>query len=196
MMIPEPSKRGFGYPLGVDALPYLVRPQAGHRFSRPFKDCHGNVVTWNGALGVRIRTALPDGIEFSPVPFEAIDYCLPWPEPEEAADAERWRLLDDVAGQVWRLKPKAAFIEVSGREGLVGNALVSVQVGMGAVVPVSLLQIAARLPRCRVGIDNQRGGPLRFIWHGGEAIIRHVEQLPEPGFAIFAPKKAATGYLI
>jgi hypothetical protein len=195
MMIPEPSRQTFGYPLNGAALGYLVRPQAGHKYSRPFRDCHGNVVTWNGALGVRIRTLQAEGIEVSPVPFEAVDYSLPWPEAEEAADVGRWRLLDDVAGQVWRLKPKAAFIEVSGREGLVGNALVSVQVGLGAVVPVSLLQLAARLPRCRVEIDNRRGGPLRFIFNGGEAIIRHIEQLPEPSFAIFAPKTAAR-YLI
>lgn len=192
MMIPEPSKRTFGYPIGVEAMPYLVRPEAGHRFSRPFRDCHGNVVTWNGALGVRMRpeaVLLPKGLEFSPGPFEAVNYCLPWPEPEEAEDLQRWRLLDDVAGQVWKYPPKVAFIETE--EGLIGNSLTSVEVGTGAVVAVSLLQLAARLPRCRVCIDNERGEALRFVFHGGEAVIWHIDDIPEPAFSIFAPKRAA-----
>jgi hypothetical protein len=184
-MIPKPSKRGFGYPLGVEALPFLVRPAARHRFSLPFRDCHGNLVTWNGALGVRIRCTMPDGIETSPVPFEAIEQ-VPWPTEEECEDGTLWKPLDHVAGQIWRPGVKSPWIEVQG--GVIGNTLSSVQVGAGAVVPLPLLQLAARLPRCCVGIDTKPGDPLRMSWNGGEAVIRHVEKQMAPTFAIFAPR--------
>ena len=186
-MIPEPSRRGFFYPLPVEALAYFVRPGAGHPLSLPFRDCHGNIVTWNGALGVRIRSVLPD-IELSEVPFEAVENSLPWPEEEEAEDAERWRLLDDVSGAIWRFPPKAVWIELARGE-ITGNVLSSVQVGAGAVVPLALLQLVSRLPRCRVCIDNQADGPLRFIWNGGEAVIRAIRDLPSPAFGIFKSQR-------
>lgn len=189
--IPEPSRIGFGFPLPPDALRYLVRPVPGHRFAKPFRDCHGNVVTWNGALGVRIRTfCATESLDLAPDPFEVIDNTIPWPDPDMPYEADRWRLLDEVSRDVWRFQPKAAFIAISDRGGVVGNTFTTIQVGYH-VVPLCLLQLAARLPRCRVCIDNQRDYYLRFAWNGGEAVIRPVADLPAPTISIFAPRVPA-----
>ena len=184
-MIPEPSKRPFGYPLPADAIPHLVHPLSGHRFAKPFRDAHGNVVTWNGALAVRIRSFLPD-LDLAEAPFEAVENSLRWFDPDAPEDKGKWRPLDDAAGLLWRYPPRSPWLRC--RDGITGNTFTTVRVGAAAVVPLPLLQLAARLPRCRVYIDNQAAGPLHILWNGGEAVIRHIRGLPDPRFTVLKPR--------
>lgn len=187
-MIPTPDKRGFGHPFPAEALAHLVHPRASHRFAKPFKDCHGNVIATNGALFVRIRSYLPDDIELSDVPFEAIDMSLPWPDSDEhkGKDKPKWKPLDDDAGRVWRFGAKPIWFQC--REGIEPNKLTTVRVGSTFSAPLPLIQLAARLPRCFVKIDNSNSAPLRFVWNGGEALLRPLEGLPSPSFGILTPK--------
>lgn len=182
----EPSKRPFGYPLPVEAIPHLVHPTPGHRFARPFRDTHGNIVTWNGALAVRIRSFLPE-LDLAEAPFEAVENSLEWPDPDAKEDKGRWKPLDDVAGLLWRYPPRSPWIAVRGG-GVTGNTLTNVRVGACVVVPLPLVQLAARLPRCRVCIDNRAGGPLHLLWNGGEAVIRPIRDLPAPRFNLLSPR--------
>lgn len=190
-MIPIPSKKPFGHPLPAEALLYLVDPMPGHEFAQPFLDASGNAVTWNGALAVRIRSALPADLDYSAKPWEAVENSLRWPDPDAKEDPARWKLLDDDAGRIWKFKPSPTWLacrDEHGRPSVTGNKLASVRVGAATIVPLCLLQLAARLPRCRVRIDGQRTGQLQLLWRGGEAVINHVEDLPEPRFGILTPK--------
>ncbi len=184
---PIPSKRPFGFPVPAEALAYLVDPVRGHEFARPFKDASGNVVCWNGALAVRIRSFVPDDVELSPKPWEAVENSLHWPAVGAPEDKGRWRPLDDAAGFIWKFPPRSPWIELRGGE-ITGNKLTSVRVGAATVVPLSLLQLAARLPRCRVNIDNAPDGHLQFLWNGGEAVIAPIEELSPPRFSILSPR--------
>lgn len=186
-MIPEPSKRPFGFPLPADAIRYLVDPAPGHEFSRPFKDASGNVVCWNGALAVRIRSYVPDDVELSSKPWEAVENSLHWPAPDAGDDKGRWKPLDDAAGLIWRYPARSPWIELRGGD-IMGNKLTNVRVGSAAVVPIALLQLCSRLPRCRVNIDNRADGHLQFIWNGGEAVITPIAELSPARFGILAPR--------
>lgn len=185
-MIPEPSKRPFGHPLPAEAIPYLVRPEPAHPWHLPFRDHGGNLVTWNGALSVRIRSALPNDIECSPTAWEATGIRPRWPDPDAKEDPGRWRMLDDVAGLLWKFPPRQLWIKC--RDGITPNTLATVRVGAATVVPLALLQLCARLPRCRVRIDNDLHGHLQFLWRGGEAVIRAINNLPDPSFHLLKPR--------
>lgn len=189
-MIPQPSKRSFGHPFPVEALAHLVDPEPGHEFSKPFRDAEGNVVTWNGALAVRIRTYLPhDEIDFAERSFEDLGLCLgEWPDKADTKgkDAKLWKLLDDDAGRLWRFDPKPAWIMRGGQ--VTANKGTAVTVGAGFPAPLALVQLCARLPACRVKVDNSASWPLRMVWNGGEAILRPVADLPTSAFSVLRPK--------
>lgn len=187
-MIPEPSKRPFGHPIPLEALAHLVRPEPGHPFSKPFRDGEGNVVTYNGALAVRIRTYLPhDEIDFADHPFESLGLCLgAWPDKSETKDKGRWKSFDDDSLPLWRFGPKPAWHMVGGR--VTPNKHTIVSVGAGFPAPLPLVQLCVRLPGCKVKVDNCAQWSLQMVWNGGEAILRSLDDLPTASFKVLRPK--------
>lgn len=189
-MIPIPSKRGFGHPFPIDALAHLVDPEPGHEFSKPFRDAEGYVVAYNGALAVRIRSYLPlDEIDFADQPFEDLGLCLGrWPDAGEpkGKDAKLWKAFDDDSLPLWKYGAKPAWIMRGGK--VMPNQGSTVSVGAGFSAPLTLVQLCARLPRCKVKVDTSLTAPLQMVWNGGEALLRHIDDLAPVSFRILRPK--------
>lgn len=193
--IPEPGKRGWGHPLPEAALGWYVHPDAGHRFGKVFADSLGNVVAFNGALAVRVRSFVSE--EVVRAGWVGWDELLGAPALPEAGcdrDGSRWRRVDEDSGRLWTQSPKAVWLEAQkGLPFLELNRRPAVRVGEACVVPLGLMQLAARLPGLRVCVDNRFGGPLRMTWKGGEAVIAPVEGLPPASFGMLTPRKDARG---
>lgn len=208
--LPEPSKRSFGFPLPARSFDYFVHPGGNAKtavFRKPFSH-HASIYAANGFLAIVAHRY--DGLPpaENPEAFERIRNLFPahgGHYVDYAADCEkrgfipmrkddwerRWRSFDDCALTLWKRGPLAPF-DFAHRKWWLRREPV-VRVGAGALAPLPLLQLLARLPRSQVWVDNRAGEPILCRFNGGLAVIatcyaETAAQRPTAAFSILSPR--------
>jgi hypothetical protein len=192
MTIPEPSKRPFGSPVDETVLPFFCHPWLPV-FRAPVRHPEdGCIYAASGFVAVRFRTGRWFPEEFPPAPeeFTARIAELPWGgfvhDPARCIVAPTWRDMDDSRGTIY----------AGGSHGLLPlwcpktRRLIRetiVRTCNGPLVPLALLQLLARLPKCQVKM-TAGNAPLHFRFNGGEGIVAKLFRdtfEPRPAFELF-----------
>jgi len=190
-MIPTPSKRPFNFPMQPDALPYFCHP-----WLRPFHEPKrmpggSEIYAASGYVAIRVRRGHWFAEEYPEACPEFIERVnsLPWdrfePDPRSLVPP-KWRNVDDARGTIYRDGPLDLWTP---RSKPVLEPLV--HVCGGPLVPLPMLQLLARLPRCELRMMGARG-PLLFRFTGGEGIVadyfRKQPIAPTPKFFLFGER--------
>lgn len=200
MTIPEPSKRPFGSPLDESALPFFCHPwhPVFRQAVRHPED--GLIYAASGFVAVRFRTGRWFAEEFPPASEEFVERvaALPWHgfvhDPAKFISPPVWRDMDDSRGTIYS----------GGAHGLLPlwddktRSLIRetiVRTCNGPLVPLAMLQLLARLPKCQV---KMTGGnvPLHFRFNGGEGIVPKLFRdafEPLPAFYLFKSADPCAG---
>lgn len=191
-MTPEPSKRSFTHPLAADALAWFCHPR-NEVFRQPVRHPDGAVYAANGYLALRVsRGPLTFGeFQAASADFLARIDKLPWAR--LALDPARtvtpvWRALDEVRGLIYQGEPLPLW--PGGH--MTGDK--AVWTGGSMRVPLAMLQLLARLPRCEMMLGGSDFLPFRFS--GGEGLLadrwRHARpaDVPPHVLSIFHPRPA------
>lgn len=191
MTIPAPSKRPFGSPLTTEALPYFCHPRLAVFRQAVRHPADGLIYAASGFVACRFRTGRWFAEEFPPAPEEFIERvgALPWglfeSDPARLVPPE-WRTLDDKRGTLYRDPPRDLWLA----DGKMNRDTPVLTCG-GPLVPLALLQLLGRLPRCEVRMTSGPRSPLLFRFNGGEGMVPPLFPLavrpPVPAFALFIP---------
>lgn len=190
-MIPTPSKRPFGHPLPADALDYFVHPFPGHVFHPAFRHPEDGNVYAGSAVALRVRRSrCIDPVEYPPPTQEALDRvtALPWGRFASAADQPKaWRCLDDHRGTIYA-EPPAPVFTLTAQGPRIRLAGKNVRICGAPILPLSILQLLARLPRPEIYTAGcTLSGPVLFRFTGGEGIIPHFG-LTSAAFEMLKPR--------
>jgi hypothetical protein len=189
-MIPTPSKRPFGHPLQPDALAFFCHPRHSV-FLTPVRHPDGAVYAASGYACIRVSRGPivhDDSIPAATPEFLSRVDALPWDrfihDPARSISPPAWRSFDDARGTIYRdgtldLWPAGRMTEDT-----------PVLTAGGPLIPLALLQLAARLPKAEAMLVGDRSEPLFIRFSGGECLIpprwRHAKEQPRPKFALFA----------
>lgn len=190
-MVPILSKRPFGHPIPAAAVAHFLHPHHPlfrHAYRHP-ED--GNLYA-AALIAIRLRpsyTIAPD--EYPAAPTEVLSRLanLPWDRfPLAAKHPAAWRCLDDHRGTIYGDDLTPLWTpDHRGRSAHRPGKLVRI---CGApIVPLSLLQLIARLPKpeiCTAGCTLT--GPILFRFTGGEGIIPHLGQESGAAFEMLKPR--------
>jgi hypothetical protein len=191
-MIPEPSKRPFGHPVPADALAFFVHPYQRHIFHTAFRHPFDGTVIAASAVALRCRAGRGiDPAEYPaphPDALRRID-ALPWDRfPHAATQPKAWRCLDDHRGTIYGdpLLP----VHVRTTSGIqIDRVTKNVRICGAPIVPLSILQLLARLPRVELyTADCSLTGPVLFRFSGGEGIIPHYGLERGARFELLKPR--------
>lgn len=189
------SKRPFHFPLPPDALPVFTHPDPAHLFHEPFA-MDGEVVAANGHVAIKVYRGHFSAEDFAPATPEMEERIRPLPwhlvrlhSPGGGLLNYRptdWRNLDDVRGLIYDWAPIQPFLRC-GRTWKFAPAP-GIRVGGSVIVPLSLLQTIARLPRAEVLTrDIDLHSPLVFRFTGGIGVIGN-HRLMVASHEIFSPE--------
>lgn len=186
-MIPTPSKRPFNFPLQPDVLPHFCHPWL-RPFHQPARLPGESVVhAASGYVAIRVRRGHWFAEEYPEADPEFIERigALPWhrfePDPKSLA-VPVWRAMDDSRGTIY----SGGVLDLWSIHGR-ANLDVPVMTAGGPVIPLAMLQLLARLPRCEVRMMG-KPGPLLFRFTGGEGIVGdywRTKESPPPKFCLF-----------
>lgn len=196
-MIPTPSKRPFHFPMQPDALLFFCHP-----WLKPFTDPKrlpgaSEIHAASGYVAIRVRRGHWFAEEYPEACPEFIERVesLPWasfePDPK-ALVPPVWRSMDDCRGTIYR----DGVLDLWTQYGKASREVPVFTAG-GPVIPLPMLQLLARLPRCEVRME-MRQGPLLFRFTGGEGIVADYwrGQLPPPvKFSLFKARETTPGLL-
>ncbi len=177
-MIPQPSKRPSGHPVPADAVAHFVHPDPRHLFHTPFRHPEDGNLYAGSAVALRLRPSRAiDPAEY-PAPGEETlrrFTSLPWHRFTHAATQPKaWRCLDDHRGTIYAdaLLP----VHVRTTQGIqIDRVTKNVRICGSPIVPLSILQLLARLPRIELYTAHcTLTGPVLFRFSGGEGIIPHL----------------------
>lgn len=191
MTPPPPSKRPFGSPLTDAVLPYFCHPRLEVFRQAVRHPADGLIHAASGFVAIRCRTGRWFPEEFPAPSDEWLDRtaALPWatfePDPRYLG-APDWRLMDDKRGSLYRDPPLDLWLP----DGKLNRDTLIHTCG-GPLVPLALLQLIARLPRCEVRMTSGDQSPLLFRFNGGEGIVMPLFKpgiLPPSAFSLFMPK--------
>lgn len=174
-MIPEPSKRPFGYPLTAEALAYFCHPTAPG-FTGPVR--MGEYVYAAGAVALRVD---PAAVVMEEAPeagerFKERVGGLPWDRFEllDRKEMEKsWATMHDAALGLWKFGPRTMWGNSGSKVYLRDNPKSNpwVRIGSAAMAPLSMVQLCSRLPRAKVVVSNRVGDAILVSFNGGQAII-------------------------
>jgi hypothetical protein len=181
-----PSGKAFPFPLPLDALRAFFHPLRGHVYADA-QWHEGEALACNGWVALRAGKGRWVPGDFGPAPEAYLTrfFEMPWGSVPTGKD---WGLLDDVRGLLFRYEPRGVFATGGKLAPCAG-----VRVGGVAIIPLSLLQLVSRLPRCEVwtgGLDPEVPLPLRFS--GGVGLIWRG-RFTEAKFSIFEPRRHEDG---
>lgn len=171
---PPPSKRPLGFPLSTESLIHFLHPGGDPDFEAPFSD-GPHSFAGNDSLFLRFerRPEIAHGSRSA----VARVLELPWGRFDHMPEKDgKWVPLDDASAAIWKYGASAIWERTWDRYYL--RTTPAVRVGTCAIVPLPLVQLLARLPRCRVWVSNRASDPLFALWNGGLAMID-----PLPDFA-------------
>lgn len=188
-------KKGFGYPLTLEALRQLCHPGEGH-WSQPFRSPDGQAVyTCNGWLLVRVDTWVEEFEE-----LEGARGQLPWilKHPWHRVEGEReefFQPMEGHTGGLWKGGTQwPTHQRAPGNRWLV-RTLRPVGVGPEFVTSQALLQLVSLLPGVRVHIRTPHGEPMPIRFRGGAALLRPFcwetleKRVAAPRWRIYAGRK-------
>jgi hypothetical protein len=193
-VIPEPSKRPFMHPLPAEALDFFVHPYPHHLLHTPFRHPYDGTVIAGSAVAIRCRAGRGiDPAEYpapDPEALRRID-ALPWDRFTHAAtQPQSWRCLDDHRGTIYgdAVLP-VHYRNVNGIQ--IDLHTKNVRLCGAPIVPLSVLQLLARLPRVELYTAGcTLTGPILFRFSGGEGIIPHYG-LTSAHFEMLKPRDTA-----
>ncbi len=176
-MIPEPSKRPFGHPVPADALAYFIHPDPRHLFHTPFRHPEDSNLYAGSAVAIRLRPSrCIDLAEYPPPSEETLRRFTELPSHRftlAATQPKAWRCLDDHRGTIYAdpLIP----VHYRTTDGIqIDRVTKNVRICGAPIVPLSILQLLARLPRIELYTAHcTLTGPVLFRFSGGEGIIPH-----------------------
>jgi len=194
-VIPEPSKRTFGHPVPADALAYFIHPDPRHLFHLPFRHPKDGNLYAGSAVALRLRPSrCIDPAEYPAPGEESLRRFmeLPWARfPHAATQPQAWRCLDDHRGTIYAdpLLP----VHVRTTRGIqIDRATKNVRICGAPIVPLSVLQLLARLPRIELYTAGcTLTGPVLFRFSGGEGIIPHYGITGGARFEMLKPRDPA-----
>lgn len=180
-MYPAPSKIPFRFPVPPDALAAFCHPSPHHIFHLP-RRIADTVCAANGHVAIRCTRGhwSPEDYMGATDAYILRIQKLPWNS--APINSEFWSPLDDARGTIYRHAPRAIF----GSDNKLCHSP-SVRVGKLVVMPLSIIQLIARLPRCEVYINSFTiTDPLFFRFSGGAGIVA-PHNLTIPQFKILSP---------
>lgn len=190
-VIPEPGKRGFGWPLPVAALDYFTHP-VQIDFSRPMRHPTDGMVYCLSAFGaLRTRRFAGDPDELPAITPWALERVgrVPWDTLREHGQRrDAWRLMDDSRGTLFRDPPAPLYVFRDFRWQRTEATLV--RVAGAPILPLALLQVISRLPRVEIcTIAPRVESPVFFRFNGeGEIVIPHLGHVEGAKFQLYNPK--------
>jgi hypothetical protein len=166
-----------GHPVPADALAFFVHPDHRHPFHLPFRHPEDGNLYAGSAVAIRLRPSrCIDPAEYpAPDPDVLARFtALPWDRFIHAATQPKaWRCLDDYRGTIYGdpLLP----VHVRTTQGIqIDRVTKNVRICGAPIVPLSVLQLLARLPRIELYTAGcTLTGPVLFRFSGGEGIIPH-----------------------
>ena len=185
----EPSKKAWGTPLPLEGLRSFRHPNPGHVFGAAVWH-EGEALASNGLVALRATKGWwgPEDFEQASEGFLERFFGIPW---GGMPAGNEWSNLDDVRGTLYRGHPGVMYDK--GRDGWRFADCCKVRVGGSVVVPLSVLQWVARLPRCEVWTGLGDGDqPLAFRFSGGVGMIA-PDASALVDFAIFEPRRHDDG---
>ena len=189
-VFPDPSRRSFAFPIGEDTMRHFVHPDSEHAFHEIYRDDKDQLVAANGDVAIRVYRGYWIPAEWPAMPeANAVRLAdLPWHLFAEAiADKNGWQKLDDISGQIFRFGVDPVF--VLEQKWKLGDTI-AVRVADGPDVPLSILQLIARLPRVEFYTEHlRRDSPVLFRFSTGFGILAPRKSSPEPKLRIFQPKR-------
>jgi hypothetical protein len=193
-MIPTPSKRPFNFPIQPDVLPFFCHPWL-KPFTVPVRLPGETVIhAASGYVAIRVRRGHWFSEEYPEADPEFAERVggLPWhrfePDPKSLA-VPKWRAMDDSRGTIYSGGVLDLWT-IHGRASLNTPVLTA----GGPVIPLAMLQLLARLPRCEVRMTGTPG-PLLFRFTGGEGIVADYwrgKERPVPKFALFKERDTSS----
>lgn len=188
------SKRPFHFPLPPDALPLFTHPDPAHAFHEPFA-LDGEVVAANGHVAIKVYRGHFSAEDYGAAnqEMEARIRPLPWHLVRLHSPgggllhyhAHDWRNLDEVRGLIYDWAPIQPFIRCGRKWKFAPSP--GIRVGGSVIVPLSLLQLIARLPRVEVLTrELDLDAPLVFRFTGGIGVIGN-HRLMVASHGIFNP---------
>jgi hypothetical protein len=176
MMTSPPSlKIPFRFPIPTEALEAFSHPDADDVLGQPYRmdDGPGSVLAGNGHVAIKAYRGWFHEDDFQPVPEAVVERIakLPWSwitAPENRPTD--WRALDDVRGDLYDTAPIELFTKADGKWRLAPTP--GVRIADRAIVPLSILQQIARLPKAELLMVNLRlDQPVAFRFAGGMGVI-------------------------
>jgi len=192
-VIPEPGKRGFGWPLPAAALDYFVHP-VSKAYGRPMWNPADGMVYCFSAFGA-LRTRRFSGNPLDFPEMRDVDRlraeAVPWDTLREHGQRrDAWRLMDDSRGTLFRDPPGPLYVFREFRWHRTEAMLV--RVAGAPILPLALLQAVSRLPRVEIcTIAPRVESPVFFRFNGeGEMVVPHLGHTGGARFELFKPKNS------
>lgn len=158
-------RNAYPYPLPLHALQDFAHPDPQHQLGEPVLQ-HGQAYAGNGFIAIRAHKGAWLDCHIRPASPEifARFMKLPWADIERRAKETTWKAADDQRGTIYqraRIKP------------WLGAQLAPSPIWAVNETPVrlSLLQMAAMLPRCEFFTGTGAQAGLYFRFSGGLGII-------------------------
>lgn len=177
-------RKGFPYPLPVEALKEFCHPVEGHIMARPMRR-GGEILAGNGYMAIIARRGNWIDAEFPEAAPEFLARLekLRWGRLFEVmAKSEAWDALDRLRGTLGRHGP----LEVWNSGKIHACPIWRVR---DSLVRLSMLQLVARLPRAEVYTGPQAlpEDGMMFRFSGGCGIVARDARLTHGTFEIFQP---------
>jgi len=194
-MTPNTSKRPFLHPVPADAVDHFTHP-THPAFRQPWQ--HDGHLWAAGLLALRFRPSFaiaPSEYPAAPQEFADRVGTLPWERfPAAAAQPKAWRCLDDHRGTIYGDPVAPFWLEV--RPGRwIYDPRKLVRICGAPIVPLSVLQLLARLPRPEIHTAGCTvEGPVLFRFSGGEGIIPHLGHTSGAAFELLKPRDSAADH--
>jgi hypothetical protein len=185
-MPPALSSRPFAYPLPGSALQEFCHPDPLHPFAAPLR-WDDEALAANSYIAIRARRLALDLHDLPPATPDLLSRVerLPWAAFPSTAPAHHWGNLDDHRGDIYARAPIRFLARHDGR--WITALSPAWRIAGSVVVPLSMLQLIARLPRAEVYLEGLANGPLYFRFTGGLGIMPNLG-LDHPNRIIFRPK--------
>lgn len=189
-------KRPFTFPLPSHALDCFVHPDPANALHSPYRHTpeNGPIETLAGNGHVILRTTrghfTPE--DFAEAPQDILQRMakLPWSHIPRCQDKGDWKPLDDVRGKIYATDPITPFTESPPGKWRF-SATPGIRIGGAPIVPRSLLQQVARLPRVEVLVRALSvKDPILFRFTGGIGCIGHHRSFlnTRPTASLFEPR--------
>lgn len=169
-----PSKKPLGYPVPLEGLAIFAHPDPEHIFARVALLPSHAVGVCNGWLKLEA-----DKFQVGDVEPASPEFLARWDQRDRRGwgprtlwdDTQPWRALDDVAGTLWRFGARPAWEKTRTRWH--PRLTPAIRIGPAGIVPLAMLQLAARLPRAQVLTDTLRDAPVRVRFNGGRLMLHN-----------------------